>query len=660
MGTTHNFIMQKYILTSFDEAHRFISSFRGRKIAFDTETWDKETRRPSTTYTRIEVFGVSMCDGEKAAYVQLESFTSAEKKSFLTSFFNKLRAAELVIAHNITFDCKALLVEGFDIRSCKWFDTMIADHLCDENNPHGLKDVVVREGIASYPEANKLHTVWNDKGPLSKEFQEYGLKDSLWAWELYQRLHARLHTEGVAELFFKLEMPFLRCIVEMETTGITVDMERANSIRLDVEQEMKDLEVLMLESIDEPYQMQTSLFDTNLTIKSNINFNSTQQLCKIIYDRLGFPVEETTDSGAPSLGKVAMSKLLGKHPFIDYLDKYKKYSKVLSGFLKPLPTLVESDGRIRPSFWDHGTKTGRLSSSNPNCQQWPNPQCLKCGSDDVADGVCHSCGYDKVPDVRACLVAAPGKTLVAADFSQQETVVMAHLAQDPNLIKALTENQDLHLVNANAVFHLGIPDEALSKGHPEYKKYKEQFQGERRKGKVLSFSIPYGASEYKISDEFGVSIEEGIELMSNFFTNFPKLKEAIDSAHRSVDERGFVTNLVGRKRRFVKREVVKPWGDKVLEYSGGDYRQSFNFMIQGTSADIMRKACVYILKYSEQHPEMGIRMLATVHDEVVLECNNEFVGKVSEVVPKLMAMTTNLVVPLKADAGVGPNYSVAK
>jgi DNA polymerase-1 len=329
--------------------------------------------------------------------------------------------------------------------------------------------------------------------------------------------------------------------------------------------------------------------------------------------------------------------------FCAELLEYKKYDKMMNTFIEPVTDYVQSDGKIRASFHDTGTVTGRLSSSRPNLQQLPR------------EGT-----SDKI-SVRELFASSPGYTMIAADYSGQEVALCAHVSQDQDYIDILLDGLDMHLYNANLVFDLGIPYEKMKKSHPEYtelkKKYKEN--GMRTKAKIFTFGILYGATKYRIADEFGCSLEEAEQYIENYFKGFQGLKDKIDSLHEEVDSKGFVRSLFGRKRRF-KKTYNDYTGRR--EYSPKDYRQSFNFVVQSPGTDMVRAACVKLMNYKHRHPEYDVRLLMTVHDEVVLECKDEYVDVVAGDVPEILASVggSGLAVPMKADADVGKTYASAK
>jgi DNA polymerase-1 len=243
--------------------------------------------------------------------------------------------------------------------------------------------------------------------------------------------------------------------------------------------------------------------------------------------------------------------------------------------------------------------------------------------------------------------------MIACDYSQQELRIMAQLSKDEKLIKIINEGGDLHLINANNVFSLGIPEEKLYSGHPEYNEVKDEYKNDRDKGKIFSFGVSYGMGEHKLSRDFKVTIDEAKELLKKFFDGFPGLKRSMDSTHAFAENSGFVVTYTGRRRRFGKNQ----WG----YLDSKSLRQSFNFLIQSVGADLVRVACIKLDKLAEEHPEYDLKLIMTIHDEIVLECNERYSQEVATIACELMkSCAKGFVCPLETEFGIGRSYSDAK
>ena len=610
------------ILTTFEEV---VSFFKGRTLP--QFSFDTETDRLNYYDQQIEI--LTMFDGKDEILIDFRN--NKDTGAILSILKPIFEEAKVIVAQNSVFDLGVIDRYGIYPEKVELFDTMIAQHLLDENGRCGLKqmakDYLGVEETLTYDEA---------KNSGKSTFYRYAMNDAVWTWEIAKIQKELIKEQGLVHLFRDIEMPFMRVLLDMKRNGVLIDTNKVARVTSELKVLITDLEIQMLETLGEKISFQHSLLDTKPVAVHNFNFNSTLQLSKILFDRLGLEVIERTPSGARGVGKITIKTYKDRVPFVQLLYKYKAAQKLLNSFFEPLPKFLDEDGRVRTEFKDHGTVTGRLSARKPNLQQLPNDNKL----------------FDF--GTRECFIASPGKKMVAIDYSQQELRIMAQLSKDPKLVKIINDGGDLHLINANTVFDLGIPEEKCYKNHPEYETIKKQYKQDRNKGKVFSFGIPYGMGAHKLSRDFNVSMEEAEKLLEKFFEGFPDLKKAIDQAHKDTKENLQVVSFSGRRRRFQK--------DVHGNVDFRAFRQSFNFLIQSFGADLIRMACNKIRLYSDNNPHLGISLLMTVHDEVVLECNSEYAEEVAQECELLFERCTpdDFVVQLKADSDVGDNYGEAK
>jgi DNA polymerase I len=630
----------RIVLSNPIDAEKVLSQF-GSVFSLDIETTDLR-------YSKLQVEGVSLCDGRTATYIDFHG-NPAPFLHYLQQLVNR---AQLVIMHNATFDAKGLHKLGLPIFEPEWYDTMVAAHLLDETSEKSLKFLAskfLHVEVEAYKEASRA-------GSHTQKFYEYAMNDAEWTWDLALLQRPQLEEQGLTHLMRDIEMPFLKVLARTEMTGVKVDLKAVSAIRAELEKKVIDLETQMLEELGEKYELQLNPFMEIIAVKSKnlINFNSTKDLCEILFVRLGLPQTEQTESGAPSVGKEALGKLAGKHAFVDLLLQYRQAQKLLSAFFIPLPTLVDPDGRVRPHFRDTGTKTGRLSCSDPNLQQLPKALCVVCKDDKLDEkNQCKKCGRPVIV-TRSCFIASPGMKMISCDYSGQEIRVLAQVSQDPTLIKTLRDGADLHLATANKFFSLGIPEEALIDGHPDHDKYKKQFKVERNKAKIINFGIAYGKGAYGFAKDFGITEEEAQKILDAYFQGFPGVKKAIEAAHKSVRDKGYVAHMAGRRRRFQKQD----WGG----YRSGDFRESFNFLIQGYSADMIRMASIATDKLSQEHPNWNLRMIASIHDENLYEVNSVYAEEAAAAIKKAFegVAPPDFSVPMVAECSYGNNYGELK
>jgi len=615
--------MNKTVIKTLDELKEYAPCFNWKVFSFDTET-------TSLSYYDLRLEGISFCDGENAFYIDL---VGSNEINWIISYLNDLfKVNKILIAHNVVFDLKVLRKYGIKINS-ELYCTMVADHLLNENRRHGLKHLaenILGHETVSYKDVSKLdHT--------SDKFYGYALNDAIWAWELMLYQRPLLIEKGLLPLFKDIEMPFQRVIVEMETTGITMDKDAIDKTTKELNIALFDLKIQMLDCLKEKYSIQADLLGNKLNIISRINFNSLIDLRRILFDDLNLPIIENTPTGKSCVGRITLDKLYDKHEFIKILYKYKIAQKLLSGFFNPMTSFIDGDGRIRPSFHDTGTVSGRLSCSTPNLQQLPVQN-------------------KKFPiNTRKCFIAPKGYKMITCDYSGQELRVLTEITREPVLIDTFNKNKDMHLATANDFFNLNIPDEALYNGSPLHSEYKEKFKEERFNAKCINFGMAYGKGAYGFSKDFDISEDEAQKILDKYFAALPKVKEAIEKTYKQVDDKGYVVALSGRRRHFYKIEKNSWKG-----YPKKAYRMSFNFLIQGYSADMIRIALVKCYNKAKENKEWDLKTIATVHDEGVWQVKEEYVDEASKMIKECFETAVKFCVPMLADVSQGDNYGEAK
>lgn len=615
-------MMEKKVLISLEEVKEFFKDFNKEIFAFDTETTSLE-------YLKLKLRGMSFCDGKKACYVDMDD-NSFEENVLIIHYLSSLFInASIIIAHNSVFDLKVLRKYQIEIPdTVDLYCTMVADHLLDERRRHGLKYLakeLLGKEVVTYEEAEKAS---------HKEFCDYAINDAVYTWELMVWQRPKLLEQSLMPLFTEIEMPFQKVIVDMETNGILVDMDKVRKTTVELVSVIEKTEVEMLECLGETYEMQVDLVG-GAEIKSSINFGSSQQLADILFKRLKLTPVEITPSGAASVGKKTIDTLKTSHPFIKLLAKFKIAKKLLNAFFAPMPKHVGEDGRVRPSFNGTGTKTGRLSCSKPNLQQLP------------------KINKDLPIDTRGCFIVPKGKKMIACDYSGQELRVLTQVSQEPVLIDTFNKGKDMHLSTANDFFELNIPEEELYSSNPKCEEHKKRFKDERNKAKVINFGMAYGKGAYGFSKDFGISEDEAQKILDKYFAALPKVKQAIDDCHRQVRAKGYVTSMVERRRRFTPKNGTS-------YYPASAFRESFNFLIQGFSADMIKKAMVNVRKLQDGKPMWEIKTIATVHDEAVYEVNEEYAEEAAKQIKQTFEDAVKFVIPVVADVSVGDNYGEVK
>ena len=585
-------------------------------VALDTET-------SSLKQYELECCGVSLCDGVQSCYIDL--LNGDEYENLLTVLRNSIPRIERLVMHGAPFDMRVLhkvhIQHTTDI-AC----TMTAAFLLDENNSVGLKELAVRYlGVSEVLQYEKAVVA----GFKSEMFYTYARHDAEWTWVLWRLLEPRLNEESLSSLFFDIEMPFQFVLRDLEINGVLVDQTKLEVLRQGLNEEAKRLQVAAYKAGGIKYVSQTSLLGETEYV-SELNLDSPLQLSEFIEHKLGLSLGQESESGHKSVDQHVLEGLVNQHEFVRYLLDYRHVTKLTSMFLDKAPSFIDGDGRIRASFNNCVARTGRLSSSGPNLQQLPKK------------GTAYG-------NIRSLIVAPPGFTLLAADYAGQELRVLAEVSRDLTMIGAFIAGKDLHLTMANQFFQLGIPEPLLYEKHPEHETAKKKYKEQRDKSKVINFGIAYGKTEVGFSKDWNIPVETARGIIESYFAAAPRVKDAIEECHVFLDSNGYVCNLAGRRRRLAT-------------HNNHSYRQAFNFLIQGFSADLVKKAgAVALMQVLWAHPEWNAKIVLHVHDELVFELLTEYIPVAY---PQLKCVLEhvwdNLCVPMVVDIHTGQNYAECK
>jgi DNA polymerase-1 len=628
--------MERQILKTLTEVQTFFTDF-GKTYAWDTET-------TGLKYMQLEIEGASFYDGVKACYIPFMYryniktspsvyWTNPETNDILKFLKPIFETAKTSIAHNIVFDMKVIYKYGISLEGVKIYDTMIADHLIDEYRSHKLKDLaknILGADVTRYDELD-------DSG--TQEFADYAMNDAIWTYQLCMHQQPIMKKENLVGAFRDIEMPFQFCLLDMEVNGMLVDTNKVSKLREELTVAIDDFNIELHNHVGAECGFQATLTG-DINIIPTINFNSGKVLQDILFNQLELEVIEQTPSGAPSTRKLTINTYKKTVPFVSTLNKYKIANNLLTSYFSEdgqIMRNIDSDDRVRPSFKDTGTKTGRLSCSEPNLQQLPKPN------------------EDFPIESRSAFVVEPSERMIVSDFSGQEIRVMAQISKDPTLVSALNNGYDMHLAIANQFYKLGIPEECLNTTHTDYEMWKKKFKKERFNAKSITFGLCYGKGAYGFAKDFGCSETEAQKIVDEYFSGMPLLKKAIDNAHQEVKENGYVTYISGRRRHFQKIEK-NGWEG----YSKKSLRQAFNACIQGYSADMMRMAMNSVRAESKKHPEYKLKILATVHDEIIVSVDRMYEIEASEMVKRAMEECVKFCVPIVADTEIVKNYGEAK
>jgi DNA polymerase-1 len=412
-------------------------------------------------------------------------------------------------------------------------------------------------------------------------------------------LEGPLRAAQLDALYQGLELPLVRVLADMEATGVALDRELLAAMRTRMTSQLSRL-------TEELYELAGCQF----------NLNSPKQLAEVLFQKLALPVVKRTKTGLSTDIEV-LQKLAVAHPFPKTLIEYRELTKLVSTYLEALPELINpATGRLHTSFHQTGTATGRLSSSEPNLQNIP----IK---------------TELGRQIRKAIIPGEaGWVLVAADYSQIELRILAHLSGDPQLVEAFRQDRDIHRVSASLIY--GVPEDEVT---PQM----------RSAMKAVNFGIIYGMSAYGLSKELGISNEEAAAFIDAYFARYPKVRSFLNEQVEQAKRDGYVQTLLGR-RRYIP-EVNNP--DPTVRQFGE--RMAVNAPIQGTAADLIKRAMVQLAAQLRER-RMHSRMILQVHDELVFESPPDECTPLAQGVRDIMEHAIELTVPLRVTIKSGPNW----
>lgn len=560
-------------------------------IAFDTEN----DRLGARTYP---IVGMSLANGQDAWYVPVDTETVKDWRELLESERVKK------VGHNLKYDYQVLAQSGIILRGIV-FDSMLASYLLyPDGRQHGL-DALASQELAHHT-IPITDLIGQGKGqnamsqvPLDA-LAVYAAEDADIAWRLYQHFLPQLAERKLIGVLEDIEVPLISVLAEMELAGIALDVKALAALNQSLKARIKKLRA-----------------DIQAEAGEDFNINSTQQLRRILYDKLALPTDNIarTKSGY-STAASELAKLRGQHKIIGWLEEYRELTKLQNTYVETLPKLVEGgDGRVHTSFNQVGAATGRLSSQDPNLQNIP---------------VRTQAGQE----IRAAFVAARGYRLVKADYSQLELRIVAHMAQDMAMLDAFRRGEDIHRATAAQVFDVAS-DSVTNQ--------------QRRLAKTLNFGVLYGMGPRKFAQAAGVSVEEARSFIERYERTYGGIVRLRQEIIAQAEELGYVETLFGRQRPAPEMRA------KSADTRAAAERAAFNFPIQGTAADILKKAMITLHAQMKQHYP-GARLVLTVHDELVAEVPTSHVTKFAGDMKRIMEDVTTLDVPLTVEVAAGRNW----
>lgn len=589
-------------------------------VAWDTETTSLEPHN-------AELVGIGCCWGEEAnevAYIPIKHIEGKqlEKSQVLTALKDILESEKYPKAlQNAKFDRLVLQYQGIKLAGVV-FDTMLASYVLNPDNSHNLTNLSQRYGIEmialSYKDLGiaKGETIANLDIPTVAKY--CGL-DCYATYCLVPRIQADLDRyPDLDKLLKEVEQPLEIVLSQMESTGIALDVEYLAQFSEQLDTDLQKIEKAVYAEAKEEF-----------------NLNSPKQLSVILFDKLGLDRKKSrkTKTGY-STNQAVLEKLKEDHAIIEYILEHRTLSKLKSTYVDALPALIRPDTqRVHTDFNQAVTATGRLSSSNPNLQNIP-------------------IRTEFSRQIRKAFIPKQDWLLIAADYSQIELRILAHLSQEPVLVEAYKNSLDVHSVTAQLLFE------------------KEDITSEeRRLGKIINFGVIYGMGAGRFSRESGLTTSIGKEFIDKYRRRYAKVFEYLESVKKLAVTQGFVTTIFGRRRyfEFASRNLQKLRGENIedinlkdIDYSYQDaqlLRAAANATIQGSSADIIKVAMIKLHQILKQD---RANLLLQVHDELVLETPVDECSELKTKVKETMENSVKLIVPLKVEIHSGNNWMEAK
>jgi len=598
-------------ITSWERLDAWLVQLQAAElVALDTET-------DSLDGMQARIVGISFAtEPGRAAYVPLaHTYPGAPDQLPADQVLAKLKpwledASRAKMGQNIKYDVHVFANVGITVRGYR-HDTMLESYVLEAHRLHSLESLAERhlgrKGL-SYEDvcgkgANQIPFAQVDIEKATR----YSGEDSEMALQVHQRLWPDLEADGAEGygqryVYEHIEMPVSAVLQRVERHGVLIDAAELARQSHDLAERMVALE-------QEAYGIAGQPF----------NMGSPKQIGEILFGKLGLPVKKKTASGAPSTDEDVLQELAADYPLPAKILDHRSLAKLKGTYTDKLPLMVNpATGRVHTNYAQAVAVTGRLASNDPNLQNIP----------------------IRTPEgrrVREAFVAPPGHVLMSADYSQIELRIMAHISEDPGLLKAFAEGIDVHRATASEVFGVAVGDVSSE---------------QRRYAKVINFGLIYGMGAFGLASNLGIEQKAARDYIARYFERFAGVKQYMEHTKAGAAQTGYVETLFGR--RIYLPDIRGGNGPR----RAGAERQAINAPMQGTAADLIKLAMIAVQQALDDEGR-ATRMVMQVHDELVLEVPDAELAWAKEAVPRLMAGVAQLKVPLLAEVGVGANWDQA-
>lgn len=570
-----------------------------------------DTETTSLDIMAAEIVGISLAiEEKKAAYIPF-IHTDGSVQLLRDEVFAAIKPilenpAIKKIGQNIKYDYSVLKNHGIHLQGLA-YDTMLESYILNSNaGRHDMDTLSLKylghktitfEDIAGKG-AKQLRF---DQIPVDKA-SVYAAEDADITLQLHHKLYPMM-AESLHSVFNDIEMPLIPVLAEMELRGVLIDANTLGQHGKRLKERIKILEEEAIQLAGKPF-----------------NLSSPKQLQEILFNEQKIPVIAKTPTGQPSTAESVLQELAFDYRLAAVILEHRGLTKLVSTYIDALPKKINAEtGRVHTSYNQAVTATGRLSSSEPNLQNIP-------------------IRNEEGRLIRTAFIAPPEQVILAADYSQIELRIMAHLSQDENLLTAFANGWDIHTATAAEIFHIAR-EEVTSE--------------QRRRAKAVNFGLIYGMSAFGLAKQIGVERQDAQNYIDTYFQRYPKVLEYMNRTRQQAHEQGYVETLCGRRLYLPEINTRNLMRQKAAE------RTAINAPMQGTAADIIKRAMINIAKWQNAQATPPARMIMQVHDELVFEVASQEIEASTVKIRQLMEQAMQLSVPLLVSIGTGPNWDAA-
>lgn len=604
-------LSQDGYVTILDEAA--FTDWLARLKKADVFAFDTETDGLDTLTANLIGLSFAIAPGEAAYLPVAHDYLDAPPQLDRTYVLEALKPLledekALKVGQNLKFDMSLLARYGIEMRGIA-YDTMLESYVLDSvggrHDMDSLADRYLGHKTITFEEiAGKGKNQLTFNQIALEQAAPYAAEDADVTLQLHLAMWPQLKQSAeLLAVFNEIEMPLLPVLSHIERTGVLIEPAILSAHSQELAKRLAELEVQAHELAEEPF-----------------NLASTKQLQAILYEKQKLPVLKKTPGGAPSTNEEVLAELALDYPLPKVILEYRGLAKLKTTYTDKLPLMINPvSGRVHTSYHQAVTATGRLSSSDPNLQNIP-------------------VRNEEGRRIRQAFIAPEGYRIVAADYSQIELRIMAHLSQDEGLLKAFAEGKDIHRATASEVF--GVP---LDKVTGE----------QRRSAKAINFGLIYGMSAFGLARQLGIPRGEAQRYMDLYFERYPGVLDYMERTRQQASEQGYVSTLDGRRLYLPDVRSSNGMRRKAAE------RAAINAPMQGTAADIIKRAMIEVDAWLQGQETPLVRAIMQVHDELVFEVHESVIEEASQRIRQLMEGSMTLAVPLKVDVGVGMNWDEA-